>query len=318
MAPTEADATRMADAVERAGVLFSVCHCLRYTPYTQAVVELVRSGRIGRIVSVQHLEPVGWWHFAHSYVRGNWRREQDSSSLLMAKCCHDLDWLGHVIGSTPSRVASFGRLSHFRPENRPPGAGSRCTDCAVEPDCSYSALRIYPSRLGEPGWDHWPLAVLTPTPTAESVHTALAEGPYGRCVFDCDNDVVDHQVVALDYANGVTATHTVTAFTPMGGRRTRIFGTDGFIDGDGVTLTVQGFGQGPQAPSETLAPGEPGDDPTTHEDGDRNLVAAFVTACATRDPAPILSGPHESVASHRVVWAAEHARRTGTVVTLDG
>ena len=104
----------------------------------------------------------------------------------------------------------------------------------------------------------------------------------------------------------------------MGGRRTRIFGTDGSIEGDGATLTVHDFGQGPQAPAETITTGAPEDDPTGHEDGDRNLVAAFVTACATRDPTPILSGPHESVASHRVVWAAERARRTGTVVALDG
>ncbi|MCO1658652.1 Gfo/Idh/MocA family protein [Pseudonocardia humida] len=318
MAPTEADAVRMAEAVERAGVLFAVCHSLRYTDYTRALVDLVASGRIGRVVSVQHLEPVGWWHFAHSYVRGNWRREDESSSLLMAKCCHDLDWLGHVIGSHPTSVASFGRLSHFRPENRPPGAGTRCTDCAVEPDCSYSALRLYPSRLGESGWDRWPLAVLTPTPTAETVRAALEEGPYGRCVYDCDNDVVDHQVVALDYANGVTATHTVTAFTDMGNRRTRIFGTDGCIDGDGASLTVHDFRRGPRAPVQVLTPGETDFDPVSaHSDGDRNLVAAFVTACATRDPAPILSGPHESVGSHRIVWAAERARRTGTVVHLD-
>lgn len=120
MAPTEADAARMVDAVERAGVLFAVCHSLRYTDYTRRLVGTLAAGRIGQMVSVQHLEPVGWWHFAHSYVRGSWRREDLSSSLLMAKSCHDLDWLGHVIGSRPARVSSFGRLTHFRPENRPP------------------------------------------------------------------------------------------------------------------------------------------------------------------------------------------------------
>ncbi len=318
MAPTEPDAVRMAAAVEQAGVLFAVCHSLRYTTYTRVLIELLASGRIGQVVSVQHLEPVGWWHFAHSYVRGNWRREDLSSSLLMAKCCHDLDWLGYVIGARPTWVSSFGRLTHFRPEHRPADAGSRCVECAVEPDCPYSAPRLYRSCLGNPRWEHWPLGAVTDTPTEQSLSLALADGPYGRCVYDCDNDVVDHQVVALAYDNGVTATHTVTAFTEMAQRKTRIFGTHGCIDGDGHQLTVHDFRTGPTAAVQTITPrsGQGHDPVGAHGDGDQALVTAFVTAIATDDPTPILSGPAESVDSHRVVWAAEHARRTGTVVPL--
>lgn len=319
MAPNEPDAARMAAAVERAGILFAVCHTLRYRRYTRTLTELLASGRIGQVISVQHLEPVGWWHFAHSYVRGNWSREERSSSLLMAKCCHDLDWLGYVIGSRPWRVASFGRLSHFRAERRPAGAADRCLDCAVEPGCPYSASRLYRRCLGDPPLEHWPLGVLTPIATDQALTAALAEGPYGRCVYNCDNDVVDHQVVVLDYDNGVTATHTVTAFTEMAERKTRIFGTHGCIEGDGHQLRVDDFRTGLTAASETITaypsvgPGQVG----PHSDGDRTLVNAFLTAVATGDPTPILSGPSESVDSHRVVWAAEHARRTGTVVTLD-
>jgi predicted dehydrogenase len=111
MGSTEDDAVRIVEAVTKSAVLFAVCHSLRYTTYTRTLRRMLAEGRIGRIVSVQHLEPVGWWHFAHSYVRGNWRREEQSSSLLMAKCCHDIDWLGYVIGSQPVRVSSFGRLT---------------------------------------------------------------------------------------------------------------------------------------------------------------------------------------------------------------
>lgn len=318
MAPTEAEAAGIAAAVQRAGVLFAVCHSLRYTTYTQAVKDLLASGRIGDVVTVQHLEPVGWWHFAHSYVRGSWRREDLSSSLLMAKCCHDLDWLGYVIGARPARVSSFGRLTHFRPEHRPVGAANRCLECAVEPDCPYSAPRLYRSCLGNSRWEHWPLGAVTGTPTEQSLHKELAEGPYGRCVYDCDNDVVDHQVVALDYDNGVTATHTVTAFTEMAQRKTRIFGTQGCIDGDGHQLTVHDFRTGPSAAVETveLRKDQRPDAVSAHDDGDQSLVTAFLTAVANNDPTPILSGPDESVDSHRVVWAAERARRSGGVVTL--
>lgn len=314
MAPDEADAVRMVEAVERAGVVFAVVHPLRYMPYTDVVRGWVQDGRIGRIVNVQHLEPVGAWHFAHSFVRGNWRREDESSSMLMAKCCHDLDWLSYVVGSQPAQVASFGRLTHFRPENRPEGAADRCLDCAVEADCPFSAPRLYLSCLGNPGREHWPLGAVTATPTEPAVREALATGPYGRCVYACDNDVADHQVVALDYADGVTATHTVTAFTEMSHRQTRIFGTHGSIETDGRHVTLHDFRAHPATTvervdtSDTTAAG--------HADGDSAAVTAFLSAVSTGDTTPIRSGPRESLLSHQAVWAAESARRTGTTVRL--
>jgi predicted dehydrogenase len=319
MAPAEPDAASMVAAVERAGVIFAVIHPLRYMPYTDTIRQLIAAGRIGDVVNVQHLEPVGAWHFAHSYVRGNWRREELSSSLLMAKCCHDLDWLSYVIGARPARVASFGRLTHFTPEHRPAGAADRCLDCAVEPGCPFSAPRLYRSCLGHPELEHWPLSVVTPTYTEEALTQALADGPYGRCVYDCDNDVVDHQVVALDYDNGVTATHTVTAFTDMAHRQTRIFGTHGSIDCDGHHVTLHDFRAHPAITTIDCT-----DDATaaadrrvvSHGDGDLAAIAAFLTAVATGDTGPIRSGPRESLDSHRAVWAAEHARHTHMTVTL--
>ncbi|WP_328924466.1 Gfo/Idh/MocA family oxidoreductase [Streptomyces sp. NBC_00190] len=159
MALTEDECRRIVAAVEAAGVILSVGHILRYTPYTRALKHVLDSGRIGDVVSVQHLEPVGFWHQAHSFVRGNWRREDQASSMLMAKSCHDLDWLQYVLGRPPVRVSSFGRLSHFRPGNRPAGAADRCLDCAVEDTCPYSAKRDYGDRLAQ-GRHGWPLSVL--------------------------------------------------------------------------------------------------------------------------------------------------------------
>jgi predicted dehydrogenase len=319
MAPTEPDAVRMVEAVERAGVVFAVLHPLRYMPCTDTIKRLVRDGRIGRIVTVQHLEPVGAWHFAHSYVRGNWRREDLASSLLMAKCCHDMDWLSYLVEAQPARVSSFGRLTHFRADNRPQGAADRCLDCAVEADCPFSAPRLYRSCFGHPDLEHWPLAVVTPTFTEEALAEALATGPYGRCVYACDNDVVDHQVVAIDFDNGVTATHTVTAFTDMGHRRTTVFGTHGSIETDGRQVVLHDFRAHPatvidriDVEGESAANG----DLVSHGDGDLAAVAAFITAVATGDTGAIRSGPRESLHSHQAVWAAEHARRTNTTVTL--
>jgi predicted dehydrogenase len=315
VAPTEAEADRIVAAAEQAGVHLAVCHVLRYTPFTRRVRALVESGRLGEIVSIQHLEPVGWWHFAHSFVRGNWRREDQSTSMLLAKACHDVDWLQYVIDRKPVRVSSFGSLFHFRPEQAPAGAGQRCVDCAVESTCPYSAARLYRSCLGDPDRERWPLGAVVDTPTPEAVELALREGPYGRCVYQCDNDAVDHQVVNIEYEGGVTASLTVAAFTPMADRKIRILGTRGYLDTDGATIKLCDFATGQEQTIDVWAE-ETMEAAGGHAGGDAGLVDAFLSAVAQGDPSMIKTGPAESMDSHRVVWAAERARREGIVVDL--
>jgi predicted dehydrogenase len=315
MAVREDDCRRIIDAAEKAGVLFAICHVLRYTAYTRAVKEIVDAGRVGEIVSVQHLEPVGWWHQAHSYVRGNWRREDESTFMLLAKSCHDLDWLVYVVGRPIERVSSFGGLHHFTRAHQPEGAADRCLDCAVETSCPYSAKRLYLSCLGSPRQERWPLSVITDDHTEAGVLAALRTGPYGRCVYTCDNDVVDHQVVNMEFQGGATAAFTMTAFTPLASRKTRIFGTHGSIDGDGARLTVDDFVTGETEVIDTRRTGDASAG-GGHGGGDEGLVDAFLSAVERRDPALISSSPRESLHSHLVAWAAERARRTGTVVPL--
>jgi predicted dehydrogenase len=310
MAPTEAEARRIASAVEQAGVIGAVCHVLRYTPYTRALKALLDDGRVGQVVSVQHLEPVGWWHQAHSFVRGNWRNTAESGPMLLTKSCHDLDWLAYVLGSAPESVASFGGLQHFHSGNRPDGAADRCLDCAVEPSCPYSAPRLYLGLVGDDDQVRWPLSAVTAEPGREAVLTALRDGPYGRCVYDCDNDVVDNQVVAMQYASGLTATFTMTAFTPMQRRQTRVFGSHGCVEGDGDALRVTDFRTGTTSTIDTGAAGG------GHDGGDAGLVDAFLAAVAAGDPGRLSSDMATSLASHQVVWAAERARRTRSVVAL--
>ncbi len=315
IAPTEPEAVRIVAAAERAGVHLAVCHVLRYTPFTRRVRALLDSGRLGEVVSVQHLEPVGWWHFAHAFVRGHWRREDLATSMLLAKSCHDVDWLQYVVNRRPVRVSSFGSLFHFRPDQAPAGAGQRCVDCPVEPACPYSAARLYRSCLGDPARERWPLGPVVDTPTPEAVEAALREGPYGRCVYRCDNDAVDHQVVNIEYDGGVTASLTVAAFTPMADRKTRVLGTRGYLDSDSATIRVCDFVTGAEEVIDVFAEGT-ADAAGGHGGGDAGLVDAFLTAVADGDPSVIKTGPVESLDSHRVAWAAERARREGVVVEL--
>jgi predicted dehydrogenase len=315
MAPDLAGVQAIVQAVKDNGNLFGVCHVMRYTTYTQAMKKVVDSGVIGDIVSIQHLEPVGFWHQAHSFVRGNWRNEAESAFMLLAKSCHDLDWIHYILGKRCRSISSFGSLRHFRRSEKPAPAGDalRCLDCAYEPDCPYSAPRIYLSRLAA-GNTGWPVSVLTPEPTIESVTEALRNGPYGRCVYECDNDVVDNQVVNMLFEDGETAVFTMTAFTEADHRQTRLFGTRGMLTGDGVSIEHYDFLSG-----ETLIIETPSLDNSIlggHGGGDYGLMDRFVAAVAQGDQSLILSGADDSLQSHTLVFAAEQARKENVVINL--
>jgi predicted dehydrogenase len=314
MAVTEADCTRIVDAVKKNEVHFAVGHVLRYTRYFSRLKQLILDGAVGEVVNIQHTEPVGFWHQAHSFVRGNWRNTECSSPMLMAKSCHDLDLIRWLMDVACERVSSFGSLIHFRPENRPEGASDRCLDCAVEVDCPYSAKRLY-LDFQQRGKHGWPLEVVTDEFSEEKVIRALREGPYGRCVYACDNDVVDHQVVNFAFAGGRTASFTMTAFSnAQAHRTTRVFGTKGELIGDGHTITTHRFLDGEKTVINPRAadPGILGG----HGGGDFGLMDAFTRAISENDGSHIRSGPDEALESHRMVFAAERARLEGVVVHL--
>ncbi len=316
MAPGPEGCRRVVDAVKRNNVLFGVCHVLRYTRYTQQMKAMLDSGVIGDVVGLQRLEPVGFWHMAHSFVRGNWRNEAESGPMLLTKSCHDLDWIHYMMGVPWTAVSSFGSLKHFRAEEAPEGAGERCVACAVAATCPYSAERIYLEALRR-GHTGWPVGVLTPEPTQEAVLAALRDGPYGRCVYRADNDVVDHQIVSVEFDGGRTATFTMMAFTKMRHRETHVFGTRGELVGDGRFIRHYDFLTDKTREIDTEADAD-GSILSGHGGGDFGLMDRFVRAVAEQDPQWILSGPDETLASHLLVFAAEDARRDGGVVTSRG
>jgi len=311
MAQTPAECRQICAAVDRAGVLLSVCHVLRYTASTRALEGLLGADAIGQLVGIQRLEPVGWWHFAHSYVRGNWRRTADCGPLLLTKACHDVDWLRHIAGAPAKAVAAMGGLRHFRPEQKPRGATSRCLDCPVASACPYDAARLYLGRARAGQWG-WPVSVLTPERRVDAVEDALRHGPYGRCVYACDNDVADHHEVLIRYRDGLSATLTVQAFTPLARRQTRLFGTHGQLEGDGRAWALTDFRDGSTSriePEEHAVIG-------THADGDQALMQAFLVALRTGEADHVRSGPAVSLETHLTTFAAEKARLEGRVIPL--
>ncbi|MFE6736577.1 Gfo/Idh/MocA family protein [Microbacterium sp. NPDC057650] len=315
IATSPEDCDDIENAAKANGVSVTVCHVLRYTTYTQKLRQLLGDGAIGDIMQIEHLEPIGHHHFAHSFVRGNWARSATAHSLLLAKSCHDIDWLLHIMGRPVERVSSFGSLGYFRKESQPEGASDRCVTCPVADACAFNAVRFYRSGLNNPGSaEEYNALVMAGEVTPEAIDRALETGPWGRCVYTCDNDVVDHQTVQLEFTDGRLASFTLTAFVEGSNRKTRLFGTAGQITGDGRMISVYDFRTLKTTVYDTDELGF--DAATGHGGGDKGLITAFIAALREASPEQMSSSISASMASHRVVFAAEEARRDGIVVSL--
>lgn len=311
LAPTLEECRDLIATAEKNDIILSVCHVLRYTNYTRKLKELIDGGAVGKVMSVQHLEPVGHWRFAHSYVRGNWRKEAESSSVLLAKSIHDLDWICYIVNSEAKAVSSFGSLMYFKKENQPQGAADRCLDCTLQDSCPYAAPRFYLERIRSGNIGAYVESVSGNT-TEENILKELRTSPYGRCVFACDNDVADHQVVNMEFKNGATAVFTLAGCSKSGNRRTTVFGSHGELFGDGEHLTLHHYLTGETENIEVPPPTVP----DHHWGGDYNMLRAFVNAAISRDKSGIVSGPEISLATHYLVFAAEIARKNGSVLKM--
>ena len=307
-ATTAEECEALAELAARLGRRVVVCHVLRYTVFFQTLKQLIDEGVIGDTVNVAAFERVCYWHQAHSFVRGNWRNSEESCCMILAKCCHDLDILLWLTGKRCKRVSSFGGLHLFRRDKAPAGSAGRCVDCAVE-GCPFNAVDYYLGRFRESGND-WPQNVVAFEPTEEKLLAALRDGPYGRCVYRCDNDVVDHQVVNLELEDGATVSLTMTAFTAHEGRLIRVGGTKGELYGDmdAQTIRVMRYGQ----PDEVIDLRAQTEDFSGHGGGDARLMKDFIALLQGKEvPGGRLSSIDRSVESHLVALAAERSRLNG-------
>lgn len=289
-----------------------VCHVLRYTVMMRKLKEILNSNAIGKLVSIDHTENVVYWHEAHSYVRGNWRNRKQAAPMIMAKCCHDLDLIQDFVGSKCKAVASMGSLAYFKPEFKPEGAGERCVSCPYVDTCTYSAKKIYVDgwiNSGKP-LNTFPFNLITdvyPT-TEEALMQSIKESPYGRCVFACDNDVVDNQTVIMQFENGVTATLKMEAFVKNGGRDIRFFGTDGELElreGEG-TIVLKKF----EGADTVWRINELTDDLEGHGGGDHRMIDELYDIITGKMP-KVATSINESIESHYMALAAEESRLAG-------
>jgi hypothetical protein len=302
-----------------------LCHVLRYAPLYHKIKEIIDSKILGDIIMIDQVEHIGYWHFAHSFVRGNWRNKEQSAPIVLAKTCHDFDNIIWFMGKKISHVSSFGNLSHFKSSQAPIGATKRCLDgCKVKDQCPYDAEKIYIKNFEKYPDDQkesWPFIVLSDHPTRDSLYQAIQEGPYGRCVYHSDNNVMDHQIVNMSFVDNTHAHLTLSAFTGSTYREIKVMGTKGDIQANDKDQIIEmkvydgSFDTKPvifdiQAISESLK---------GHGGGDERLMKDFILYVQeSENKKTHLTSIEHSVDSHIVSFAAEKSRMLhGKVIYLD-
>lgn len=328
MATTKEDCEEVTRICNKNNTIVTVCLVPRHFPPCRKIKEIIAEGKIGEVVLIKHAENIGWWHFAHSYVRGNWRNENMSTFSFLAKCCHDVDLVRFWMGERKvKKVHSFGSLHHFNKNKKPEGASDRCYDCKVENDCPYSAIRIYENNL-EGHWPNdWPMSAVCDIEDysigskgyKEKLSMALKTGPFGKCVYACDNNVVDHQIVTLEFDNGALATIIMNGFTEELNREVSISGTHGEIRWDGdehSPIVVYDFTNRKTTKySVDLAPANA--ICRDHEGADFFIMNSFTKAVAANDASLGIINIDECLKSHLLVFAAEEARKEKKVLSTD-
>ncbi len=360
MATTPDECRQLVDVAEETGRQLHICHVLRFTKHFSKMREIIQSGELGEVINISHRENVSWWHMAHSFVRGNWRQKEASAPMILAKCCHDLDILIWLMGQNCEQLSSVGNLLHYRPQNAPPGAPKYCLEgCPAAETCPYYAPFIYvellplwrsyaetakgvsrlaaqaqerapglvnalsnlaPTLRGISEYRGWPISVVAQDPTPENLMDALREGPYGRCVYHCDNDVVDHQVVNMQFEGGASVTLTMHGHAHVEGRFTRIQGSRAELQATfgygGSWIEVNEHRSDRRIHYDTSA-----DNASGHGGGDDRLMDAFLKSLREGgsgkfDNSSHLSTARQSLESHLMAFAAEEARLEEKVVRM--
>lgn len=306
ISPTEEECREVIGKALEKKRLVIVGHILRYTAYFAHIKALIDSGELGEVVSIAHQESAGFWKVAHSYVRGNWANSKKSSPIILAKCSHDFDLFVWWLGKKCKKVTSFGSIKLFKPENMPKGAATRCVDCppSIEKRCVWSARNMYVR--------HDELKYLFVDHSDEAMNKLIEETEYGKCVYQADNDVPDHQTVTMEFEGGATVSHVMTGFTEKNIRTTRIALTRGEIVGDGENLDICRFdGNSVETgvPSVYRLPNK-----SRHGGGDFNIVSEMIRIIRRNDPNEIRQTTEEALQSHLICFAAERSRNNGGAI----
>ena len=310
------DCIEIRDAALAKGKNITVCHVLRYTMFYKKIKEAIQNNLIGDIVSVQAIENVGYWHQAHSFVRGNWCNSETTSPMILQKCCHDFDIINWLLGKKCLSVSSYGSLKYFNSKNAPEGSSDYCFNCKAKANCPYDAYKIYITNENgiANGNTDWPVNIVCENPTLEKVEETLKTSRFGRCVFRCNNNVVDHQVVNMQYEDEITVQLTMCGFTKDMTRYVKVMGTMGEIIADQSTniVRVRTF-NGEEIIYDI---NELSSDLSGHGGGDNQMMTEVFESMETHNQTD--SSIAKSISSHVQAFAAEYSRlHNGVTITIE-
>ncbi len=299
IASTEEQCEEIVEKAKKLNRKVAVCHVLRYTPFYTKLKELVDSNIIGKVRSITQTENIGYYHYAHSYVRGNWHRGDLTSPMVVAKSCHDFDIIKWLIGSNCVAITSFGSLEYFKKENAPVGSANNCYQCKI--DCPYNAITFYKKN---PKW----FMIFSLDPDVEKVLSNL-EHPYGKCVYQCDNNVADNQIINMLFANNSVAQLNITAFSNEMHRNIKIHGTIGEIEGDleEMSITMKTFG----GKTEKIDVRSITNDFSGHSGGDKRMIKDLINNVKNHKDQIALTDICEALESHKMAFRSEESRLSG-------
>jgi len=308
MATTAKDCISLIKEQEKSGKNLAIGHVLRYAPFFQKIKKIIDSEELGKVLNIDVTEDIGYWHFAHSYVRGNWRKESESSPIVLAKSCHDLDIIAWLANSTPKTIYSRGSLEVFKKSNAPKTSKKRCTDGCPVKDCLYDARKFY---LKHGVTVNWPYSTISPEDLTEAGREkAIKEGPYGKCVFKCDNDVCDNQDVIIEFENGVKSNFALRSGGENSTRKILIQFERGEIAGNllrGKINLIRYTGRKDEGIEKEIDTQQLG----SHGGGDPILVKQFFDNIRSQNNKATLTSAQESLQSHLIAFAAESSRKEG-------
>lgn len=313
----EKEARELVEAAEKYGRKVMVCFVLRYAPFYRKIKDLILADEIGEIISIQTSEYVSYHHMSTSHVRGKWNNsDRCHSSMLLAKCCHDIDIMMWLMSETkPALVSSFGCNKQFVKENAPENSGTRClVDCPLVDKCLYSAKRIYIDHPDRWSFYVWDALEHLENPTIEDKIELLKTSPYGVCAYKSDNNVVDHQTVSVMFENGATGIHNMVGGTSYGTRTIHITGSKGVIKGDFEKgkFTLSKIDPRPECEHEDTV-FDLRIDNDTHGGGDLDLVRDFVAYARGEKPSVSCTSITDSLSGHLVVFLADKSRENNGI-----
>ena len=325
-AVSEEEVKQLNDAVKRTNRHVMICHVLRYAPFYAEIKKRVLNGEIGEIINIHTSEHVSYHHMVNSFVRGKWRRHDVcKSSMLMAKCCHDLDLLSWFLsGVQPVRLSSLGGRKLFCAEKAPAEAGNYCLlDCPLVDKCIYSTRQInlnHPKRWAMYVWadiEH----IKEPTMEDYTAELSRKDNPYAKCVWKLDNNVVDRQSVIIEFANGALATHDLITGSSRGCRKIHIIGTCGEIEGtmDDSMFKVRRINTAPGHEFDVTQVDLKVSGDTTgafggHGGGDIRLIDDFVAVLEGKTPSISCTALADSINGHLMGFLADKAMNERRII----